>query len=76
MSSSAISASVELVFIDAGVPDLDQLLNGLQDGMEAVLLTGEGDPVLQMRDALAGRSGRFFVSRAVAASRGPPGCGR
>jgi len=57
MSSSAASTPIELVFIDAGVPDLDRLLNGLQEGMEAVLLTGDGDPVLQMRDALAGRSG-------------------
>ena len=57
MQFDPVLGSPELALIDAGVPDLDVLLGGLKDGMEAVLLSGDRDPILQMRDALAGRSG-------------------
>ena len=57
MSFDVVAKPVELVFIDAGVPNLDQLLGGLRDGMEAVLLSAHGDPVLQIRDALSERPG-------------------
>lgn len=57
MSFDTVPTSAEIIFIDSGVPDADRLFDGLRDGVEAVRLSAENDPVFQLRDALAGRSG-------------------
>src|SRR5437764_838915 len=56
LTDARTARRAELVFIDAGVPQLEQLVAGLRDGVEAIVLhPGESAPA-QMAAALAGRS--------------------
>src|SRR5437870_4529211 len=46
----------ELAFIDPGVPHLHQLLAGLRDGVEPILLNAKQSAPAQMAEALQGRA--------------------
>lgn len=45
-----------IVFVDARVPDYHQLMSGLPDGIELILLDANRDGVAQIVDALQGKS--------------------
>ena len=47
----------EIVFIDAGVPDVASLISGIGAGVEIHVLDAESDGVAQMAVVLAGRNG-------------------
>ena len=47
----------EIVFIDSDITEIDELVSGLREGVEAVVLTGGEPAVQQMSKAVAGRSG-------------------
>ena len=54
-SSSGNASSTEVVFIDAAVEDADQLIAGLPEGTDYVLLSSDSDGVQQIADYLQGR---------------------
>ena len=47
----------EIVFIDSGIENLDEVIAGVREGVEVVVLDPSRDALTQMADALAGRSG-------------------
>src|SRR5207244_6642868 len=61
--------AAEVVFLDRGIPHLEQLLAGLREGVEAIVLRPGASAPAQMAAALAGR--RELQAIHVVAHGGP-----
>lgn len=48
---------LEVVFVVDSLPDIGTLTSGIRDGVEVVMLDGQGDGLAQMADYLRGRTG-------------------
>jgi Ca2+-binding RTX toxin-like protein len=70
MSDSTRTDRNEIAFVDGGLEDLSTLLAGLAPELEVILLDERSDGVVQMAQALAGRSG---VDAIHVISHGAPG---
>ncbi len=57
MSNPSVSSRQEIVFILGNLPDIQQLLAGINPGTEVYILDSQQDGLAQMADILAGRSG-------------------
>src|SRR3974390_3349297 len=68
--SPRFGRTTEVAFIDPGVSHVEQLLGGLRNGVEAIMLDASKDAVAQISEALQARPG-VLVTHLIA--HGGPG---
>ena len=56
-TGSEIVSGGEITFVDSGIENFEQLIRGLPEGMEVIIIDSTRDGISQISEALAGRSG-------------------
>jgi hypothetical protein len=56
-TGSDVLSAGEITFVDSGIANFEQLISGLPEGMEVIVIDSSRDGVAQISEALAGRSG-------------------